>query len=516
MAHKFPIGIQTFERLRNDGCVYVDKTDLVYRLVHGSTFNFLSRPRRFGKSLLVSTLQAYFEGKKELFAGLAMEKLETEWIQYPVLHLDLSGATYNKPEALDNLLNEHLVLWERVYGTSETGKDAETRLKSVIRRAVEKTGRKVVLLIDEYEKPILDTIHKPELQDTFREMLHGFYGCIKPCEDMLKFVLLTGVTKIGKLSVFSALNNLRELTFLGEFSSLCGITENELHSVLAEDIHDLAVANKMTDEEACARLKEQYDGYHFKRDTEGIYNPYSLITALCNKEIGNYWFASGTPTYLVELFKKNHYEIGALETASYTESELNEVDSFNDDVIPLLYQSGYLTLKEYNSEFENYKLGFPNKEVEKGLLDFFIPFYTGHKPRSVFDVRRFVEDIRSGNAESFLIRLQSLMADVPYDIESDLEVHVQNFCFLLFKLVGYYVHAEYHTNIGRIDIKFETDKYIYIIEFKKDRSAKAALNQIKDKNYFWPFMSDPRTKFLIGMNYNLKLKGAGKFVIETV
>ena len=218
----------------------------------------------------------------------------------------------------------------------------------------------------------------------------------------------------------------------------------------------------------------------------------------------------------MELFKKNHYEIGAIESASYTEAELNEIDSFNDDVIPLLYQSGYLTLKEYNPEFDNYKLGFPNKEVEKGLLDFFVPFYTGRRPRSVFDVRRFVEDIRSGDAESFLIRLQSLMADVPYDIESDLEVHVQNFCFLLFKLVGYYVHAEYHTNIGRIDIKFETDKYIYIIEFKKDRSAKAALKQIKDKNYFWPFMSDPRTKFLIGMNYNLKLKGAGKFIIETV
>jgi len=516
MAHKFPIGIQSFEKLRNDGYVYVDKTELVYRLVHGSKFNCLSRPRRFGKSLLISTLQAYFEAKKDLFSGLAMEKLETDWIQYPVLHLDLSGATYNKPEALDNLLNESLVHWERIYGTSETGKDAETRLKSVIRRAVEKTKQKVVLLIDEYEKPILDTIHKPELQNTYREMLHGFYGCIKPCEDMLRFVLLTGVTKIGKLSVFSALNNLNEITFDHSFTSLCGITEKELHPLFDEDIHDLAVAKGITDEEACQQLKERYDGYHFKENTDGIYNPFSLITALHKREIGNYWFASGTPTYLVELFKKNHYEIGTLETASYSESELNEVDSFNDDVIPLLYQSGYLTLKEYNPRFENYKLGFPNKEVEKGLLDFFIPFYTGHKPRSVFDVRKFVYDIESGDAESFLIRLQSLMADVPYDIESDLEVHVQNFCFLLFKLVGYYVHAEYHTNIGRIDIKFETDKYIYIIEFKKDRSAKAALKQIKDKNYFWPFMSDPRTKFLIGMNYNLKLKGAGKFVIETI
>ena len=515
MAHKFPIGIQTFESMRNDGYVYVDKTELVYRLVQGAKFNLLARPRRFGKSLLVSTLQAYFEGRKALFSGLAMENLEREWIQYPVLHLDLSGVDYHTTGSLQNLLHVNLSKWEAQYGASTTETESGTRFMGIIERAYEQTGRQVVLLVDEYEKPVLDTIGAP-IQQTHIDMLHGFYGGIKPCEKYLKFVLLTGVTKIGKLSVFSALNNLRELTFLGEFSSLCGVTEDELNKVFVEDIHELAVANKITDAEASVRLKEQYDGYHFKCNSVGIYNPYSLITALCNKEIGNYWFNSGTPTYLAELFKKNHYEIGAIETATYTESELNEVDSFNDDVIPLLYQSGYLTLKEYNPRFENYKLGFPNKEVEKGMLDFFVPFYTGRQPRSVFDVRRFVEDIRSGNAESFLIRLQSLMSDVPYDIESDLEVHVQNFCFLLFKLVGYYVHAEYKTNIGRIDLKLETDKYIYIIEFKKDRSAKAALKQIKDKNYFWPFMSDPRTKFLIGMNYNLKLKGAGKFVIETV
>ena len=514
MAHKFPIGIQTFTSIRDDDYVYVDKTDLVYRLAHGAKFNFLARPRRFGKSLLVSTLHSYFDGRKDLFTGLALEKLETEWIQYPVLHLDLSGATYIRPEALENLLNESLLLWEKVYGTSESGKDLETRFKSVIRNAHEMTGKQVVLLIDEYEKPILDSIGDPQLQTIYQKMLHGFYGCIKPCESMLKFVLLTGVTKIGKLSVFSALNNLREITFLAEFASLCGIAERELHPLFDEDIHELAVANHITDEEACAKLKYRYDGYHFKHDTDGIYNPFSLITALCNKEIKNYWFATGTPTYLVELFKNHHYEIGKIDQASYGEAELNEVDSFNDDVIPLLYQSGYLTLKEFSPEFETYKLGFPNKEVEKGLLDFFIPFYTSRQSTTSFDVRNFVREIESGQAESFLIRLQSLMADVPYEIERDLEVHVQNFCYLLFKLVGYYVHAEYHTNVGRIDLKFETDQYIYIIEFKKDRSAKAALNQIKKNDYIWPFMSDPRKKFLIGMNYNLKLRGAGKYIIE--
>ena len=514
MAHKFPIGIQTFERLRNDGYVYVDKTDLVYQITHGAVFNFLARPRRFGKSLLVSTLHSYFEGRKDLFTGLAMEKLETEWIQYPVLHLDLTGVNYHTPGSLNNLLHVQLCEWEKIYGKDPNEDELGTRFSGIIKRAYKQTGRQVVLLVDEYEKPVLDTIGDEERQKQHIDTLHGFYGCIKPSEGLLKFVLLTGVTKIGKLSVFSALNNLREITFLGEFASLCGIAERELHPLFDEDIHDLAVANHITDEEACAKLKYQYDGYHFKHDTDGIYNPFSLITALCNKEIKNYWFATGTPTYLAELFKKHNYEIGKLDQASYGEAELNEVDSFNDDVIPLLYQSGYLTLKEFEPRFETYKLGFPNKEVEKGLLDFFIPFYTSRQSTTSFDVRNFVREIESGQAESFLIRLQSLMADVPYEIERDLEVHVQNFCYLLFKLVGYYVHAEYHTNVGRIDLKFETDQYIYIIEFKKDRSAKAALNQIKKNDYIWPFMSDPRKKFLIGMNYNLKLRGAGKFIIE--
>ena len=514
MASRFPIGIQTFERLRNDGSVYVDKTDLVYRLAHGTVFNFLSRPRRFGKSLLISTLHAYFDGRRELFEGLAIEKLETEWTKYPVLHLDLSGATYNRPKALVNLFNESLVLWEKKYGTSETGKDLETRFKSVIRLAKEMTGKEVVLLIDEYEKPILDSIGNPELQDVYRQMLHGFYGCIKPSEANLKFVLLTGVTKIGKLSVFSALNNITEMSFDARYATICGITEAELHSYFDVDIRALAEANEISFEEASKQLKVQFDGYHFKKNSPGVYNPFSLLNALDKREIKDYWFHSGTPTFLAELFKKHNYMIGNLNEASYSESQLNEVDSFNDDVIPLLYQSGYLTLKEYEPRFETYKLGFPNKEVEKGMLDFFIPFYTKASSASLFNIQNFVYDIEAGNVDAFLTRLFSLMADVPYELERDMEVHVQNFCFILFKLLGYYVNAEYHTCTGRIDLIFQTDKFIYIIEFKKDRSAKAALNQIKKTGYDAPFASDLRKKYLIGINYSLKARGVGKYVME--
>ena len=371
--HIFPIGIQTFERLRNDGYVYVDKTAMVYQLVHGAVFNFLSRPRRFGKSLLVSTLHSYFAGRKDLFEGLAIEKLESEWLQYPVLHLDLTGVDYHVEGSLDDILAMHLREWEAVYGS---GPEIQlgTRFMQVIKKAYQQTGRQVVLLIDEYEKPVLDTIGD-DIQQKHIDTLHGFYGGIKPSEELLKFVLLTGVTKIGKLSVFSALNNLRVLTFLDQFSSLCGISEKELHPLFDEDIHDLAVKHEITDEEACARLKDRYDGYHFSNHSDGMYNPYSLITAFCNLEIKDYWFSTGTPSYLAELVKQNRYEIGKIDSSVYTESQLNEVDSFNEDVIPLLYQSGYLTLKEYQPEFEGYKLGFPNKEVERGLMNFFIPFY---------------------------------------------------------------------------------------------------------------------------------------------
>ncbi len=514
MAQKYPIGIQTFERIRLEGYDYADKTDLVYKLAHGAIFNFLSRPRRFGKSLLVSTLEAYFKGQKELFKGLFMEKLEKEWLSYPVLHLDLSGAAYIRPEALENLLNESLVLWEREYGLSETGKDLETRFKAVIKRANEKTGQKVVILIDEYEKPILDTIGNESLQNIYRSMLHGFYGCLKSSESLIKFALLTGVTKIGKLSVFSALNNLFDITFDARYSTICGICEEEIRPLFAEGLKEMAEANNTTVDDICAKLKERYDGYHFKKNSPDVYNPFSLLTALYRKEISDYWFATGTPTYLVELFKANHYQIGKIDAKLYSEEELSEINSFDSDVIPLLYQSGYLTLKEYDAEFKSYKLGFPNKEVEKGLLNFFVPFYSRARGASEFDVPNFIEDIRKGDATSFMERIAALMADTPYEIESDLEVHVQNFCYLLFKLLGYYVEAEYRTNIGRIDLIFKTKGYIYIMEFKNGRSAKEALKQIKARGYDAPFKSDPRKKFLIGANFSLKARGLGKFIIE--
>ena len=372
---RYPVGIQSFEKLRRNGFIYVDKTALIYELTHSFTYHFLSRPRRFGKSLLISTLEAYFKGKRELFEGLAIATLEKEWLEYPVLHLDLSGANYFKPDSLENLLNESLVEWEQIYGTSVTGKDLETRFKSVIRLAKQKTGREVVLLVDEYEKPILDTIGDLEMQEKHRQTLNGFYGVIKKCDPDLRFVFLTGVTKIGKLSVFSALNNLNELAFSPRFATLCGITEKELHHFFKQDIHELAEYMHISDDEMSARLKKKYDGYHFVLNGEGVYNPFSLLKSFYNQNLLNYWFASGTPTFLAELTKQQRFLLEDLYNCRRTIDQLSEIDSYQRDAIPMFYQSGYLTIKGPEDEFGKLLLGFPNEEVEHGMTDFFVPFY---------------------------------------------------------------------------------------------------------------------------------------------
>ncbi len=514
MARLYSLGIQTFERLRRENRCYVDKTDLVYQLVHDELFSFLGRPRRFGKSLLLSTLKSYFEGRKDLFKGLAIEGLETEWVQHPVFHMDLSGATYDRPEALENLLHVQLTNWETLYGASTSAKTIEERFKAVIERAYKQTGQMVVLLIDEYEAPVLDAIGDPELQEAYRKQLHGFYRCIKPSEPFLKFVLFTGVTKIGHLSVFSALNSLTDLSLAEPYATICGVTEKELRQNFESEIQALADVNAVSLDEMYAQLKKQYDGYHFAMNADGVYNPFSLISALKYRKLRSYWFSTGTPTYLAEVLKQKRCPIDQFNESRYTEEELSEIDSMRKDASPLLYQSGYLTLKAYDPKTRKYQLGFPNQEVEEGLINFFIPFYMTLDRVSDFNVDDFASMITAGDAKGFLNGIMSLMADTSYEIIRDLEVHVQNFCYLLFKLLGCRVSAEYHTSTGRIDLVLQTENYIYIIEFKCGHSAEEALKQIKDNAYTAPYRSDPRKKFLIGVNYSLKTRGPGEYLIE--
>ena len=386
----YPIGIQNFEKLRQNGYLYIDKTALIYQLVTSGSYYFLSRPRRFGKSLLISTLEAYFQGKRELFSGLAIEKLEKEWEKHPIFHLDLNISKYDTPDSLDAMLNEALIGWEKRYGKGEGEVTHALRFKGVIKRAYQQTGERVVILVDEYDKPLLQAIGNKQLQEEFRNTLKPFYGVLKTMDGCIKFALLTGVTKFGKISVFSDLNNLEDISMSKRYTSLCGITEQEIHDNLKDDVYELANAQSFTYEEACAKLKMQYDGYHFAPDTEGIYNPFSLLNTLKNKEFNSYWFETGTPTYLVELLKQSHYDLKNLPHVETTLNVLNNVYG-DDKPIPVIYQSGYLTIKDYDKEFGIYTLGFPNKEVEEGFMTFLLPCYTHtDATESQFSIKQFV------------------------------------------------------------------------------------------------------------------------------
>lgn len=511
---KYPIGIQNFEKLRQDGYLYIDKTGLVYSLVQTSNCYFLSRPRRFGKSLLISILEAYFLGKKELFKGLAIEKLEQEWTVHPVLHLDLNIEKYDSIDNLTDILNVNLKLWEQTYGSNDAETSVSLRFAGIIRRAYKQTGRRVVVLVDEYDKPLLQSIGNKALQEEFRNTLKPFYGVLKSLDGCIRFALLTGVTKFGKVSVFSDLNNLDDISMNNQYATLCGITEKEIHTNIEEGIWSLASAQNLSYEETCVKLKEMYDGYHFTSDSEGIYNPFSLFNALKNKTFGNYWFETGTPTYLVELLKRNRYNLKDMTETVSSADVLNSIYG-DDEPIPVIYQSGYLTIKGYNPRFKTYRLGFPNKEVEEGFMNFLIPYYTPiKKEKTAFSIENFVEEIERGDIDSFFRRLQSFFADTPYELVRDRELHYQNVLFIVFKLIGLYVKAEYHTSQGRIDLALQTDKYIYVMEFKLEGSAEEALRQIEEKQYALPFASDKRQVFQIGINFSSQTRNIEKWLVR--
>ena len=515
MSNKiYPIGIQNFEKIRKDGYFYIDKTALIYQLVKTGSYYFLSRPRRFGKSLMLSTLEAYFQGKKELFEGLAMEKLEKDWIKYPILHLDLNIGKYDAPDSLDKILNEALLGWEALYGSREGESTLALRFKGVVDRACKLTGQRVVILVDEYDKPLLQAIGNEALQTEYRNTLKPFYGVLKTMDGSIKFGMLTGVTKFGKVSVFSDLNNLDDISMREPYVGICGMTEKEIHDNLDLELHELAAARKITYEEVCAKLKEYYDGYHFVENTEGIYNPFSLLNTFKYNKFGSYWFETGTPTYLVELLKRNHYD---LERMAHEETDADVLNSIygDDQPIPVIFQSGYLTIKGYDERFGLYRLGYPNREVEEGFIKFLMPFYTRfNKQESAFEIQKFVREIEIGEVDAFFRRLQSFFADTPYELIKDLELHYQNVLFIVFKLVGFYVKAEYHTSEGRVDLVLQTDKFIYVMEFKLDGTAEEALQQIDERHYAQPFLSDARKLFKIGVNFSAKTRNIERWIVQ--
>lgn len=512
----YPIGIQNFEKIRTDGYFYIDKTALIYQMVKTGSYYFLSRPRRFGKSLLISTLEAYFLGKKELFEGLAMEKLEKDWITYPIFHMDLNTEKYDTRESLDSILNFTLEKWEQQYGTAPSETTFALRFRGLIERAYKQTGQRVVILIDEYDKPMLQAIGNEELQKEFRNTMKAFYSVLKTMDGCIQFAFLTGVTKFGKVSVFSDLNNLDDISMRNQYIDICGVSEKELHDNLEIELHELADIKGVSYHEICDKLREYYDGYHFTHNSIGIYNPFSLLNTFKYKEFGSYWFETGIPTYLVELLKKHHYDLRRMAHEETSISVLNSIDSASDNPIPVIYQSGYLTIKGYDEEFGIYSLGFPNREVEEGFIKFLLPFYANtNAVESEFEIQKFVREIRIGDYDSFFRRLRSFFADTPYELIRDLELHYQNVLFIVFKLVGFYVKAEYHTSEGRIDLVLQTDKFVYVIEFKLDGTAEDALRQINEKHYALPFEAGGnRRLFKIGVNFNAKMRNIEKWIVE--
>lgn len=511
----YPIGIQTFEKLRKDDFVYVDKTALIHKMVREGNYYFLSRPRRFGKSLLISTLKAYFEGKRELFHGLAMEELEQEWRVHPVLHLDLNSEKYDLAESLDNILESNLVKWEKLYGAEPSERSFSLRFAGIISRAYEKTGERVVILVDEYDKPLLQAISNKPLQDDYRSTLKAFYGVLKSMDGCIKFALLTGVTKFGKVSVFSDLNNLMDMSMDHRYTDICGITEKELHQYFKDDIQKLAVQEGTTYDGMSELLREHYDGYRFVPGADGIYNPFSLLNVLAKQRLDSYWFETGTPTYLVELLKKNDYALEEIDNTIVGIETLSGIDAADTDPIPVIYQSGYLTIKDFNPRFQSYTLGYPNKEVEEGFTKFLLPHYTASRgTRSIFEIQNFVREVESGDIDGFFTRLRSFFSDTTYEVIRLQELHYSNVLYIVFKLLGFYTQVEYHTSNGRIDLVLQTLDYIYVMEFKLNGTAEEALAQINEKGYALPFEKDSRTLYKIGINFSAETRNIDRWLVE--
>ena len=563
---KLPIGVQSFKDLREKGFLYVDKTEYLFRLANSSKVYFLSRPRRFGKSLFLSTLAAYFRGQKELFKSLYLEKAEekqaaqenrTAWQTYPVLYLDFNAKNYTDHQALIDILYLHLNEWETQYAMPKTAGAPEDRFRLLIAALFKQTGKQVVILVDEYDKPLLQTMGVNEtLNERYRNTLKAFYSVIKTCDQYIRFAFLTGVTKFSKISIFSDLNNLRDISMEKQYAGICGITQAELEANFQPEIQALASEQDLTYQQTLAELKQWYDGYLFHPAGEGMYNPYSVLNALAKREIKSYWFSTGTPTFLVNYLKEAHYFIPDLDgNVELNESGLETYRAVSENALPILFQSGYLTIIGYIKEARLYKLGFPNDEVRYGFLENLLPAYSslplGDTGKSVW---QFVQDIREGKVDSFMERMRSIIAGIPYDDfpKENMKLREQNYqtaVYLIFALMGQFVQTEVHCysrtatdgggsmqqrcfggaetrsqnytrmySFGVADCIVVTADTIYIFEFKLsgNGSAEDALNQIKEKEYAAKYQTDGKKRILIGASFDEKMRTINDWKVEVL
>ncbi len=515
---KYPIGIQTFANIREDGFVYLDKTDMVYSLANEGKVYFLSRPRRFGKSLLLSTIESYFLGRKELFKGLKIDKLETDWKVYPVLHIDFSTGKFSDINALKNLINEQLSEWEEAYNLKSKYSDYGPRMKYLVQEMHKQTGMRVVVLVDEYDKPLLDVMDTPykvnyqgmeiSLEEYNRNILKAFYSTFKAADEHLRFVFLTGVTKFSQVSVFSGFNQPKDITMSAKYETICGISEKEMEEYFHQQIEETANENGCDFDEMKSRLKKQYDGYHFSKKMTEVYNPFSLLNALQDKDIRNYWFKTGTPTYLIRLMEHFNENLDEITGKYYAEEDFSDYKADIERPLPMIYQSGYLTIKDYDPDVREFLLDIPNNEVKQGFISLLANNYFKTIEPADSYIRLFVKTLKRGDLDQFRLSLTSFLASIPYSIrrkenERERERYFQYTFYLILRLMSVYmVYIEKQSSQGRADCIIETDKFVYIFEFKFDGTADEALQQIEDRGYAQPYASDSRTLYKIGCSFS--------------
>ncbi len=503
---KYPIGIQSFDRIIEDGFVYVDKTDMLYSLVKEGSIYFLSRPRRFGKSLLLSTLKNYFLGRKELFKGLKMEALEKDWKVYPVFHIDFNGGNFTQKGVLQRWIDGYVSSWEREMGI-EADKSLPTGLRFIelLKTAYEKSGLRAVVLVDEYDKPILDVLdYDKDLEEEHRNILKGFYSTFKGADEYLQFVFLTGVTKFSQVSVFSGFNQPKDISMHAKYETLCGISQEELESYFREPIEELTEAYRCSYDEMLDMLKSQYDGYHFSDRMTDVYNPFSLFNAFDSGRIYDYWFKSGTPTYLIRLLAHSDENVNEITGKFYSPEEFIDYKANVEQPLPMIYQSGYLTIKEFDMEEMTFLLDFPNNEVKRGFLTMVASSYLGDKMETASWIRKAVSQLKKGELDDFRTGMTSFLASIPYTMrrkenEREKERYFHYTFYLIMRLISVYtVYTEKVQSHGRVDCIVETPDYVYIFEFKLDGTADEALRQIEEKGYAREYESDNRKLYKIG------------------
>ncbi len=525
---KYPVGIQTFEKVIEGGYIYIDKTDMIYSLTHEGTIYFLSRPRRFGKSLLITTLESYFLGKKELFRGLAIEKLEKEWKEYPVFHFDFNGPNYMEADNFEKKIADYLTKWERKYGLETDSKDEHSiRFANILAEAHAQTGLKCVVLVDEYDKPLLDVLgsglktevdgNRIFLEEKHRNTMKAFYSTFKLADADLQFVFLTGVTKFAKVSVFSGFNQPLDISLSPKYDTICGITMQEEKDYFSSSVAELAEMENLSVEEMSVKLRRKYDGYSFSSRLRGVYNPFSLLSAFASEELGDYWFASGTPTYLINLLDRDQVNLNELAGQYYTSAEFMDFKMDRDAPLPMLYQSGYLTIKGYDPEVKLYLLDIPNDEVRSGFIPLLMSDYFASNAPMSTPIAMMSKSLRVGDCESFRTNMTAFLASIPYTMHDNKasEKHFHYTFYLILRLMStYLIFTEKCQSQGRVDCVIETDKFIYIFEFKLDGTAEEALQQINDKGYAREFEADGRKLFKIGCCFSSETGTIGEWEVE--